>query len=151
MYKVTFSDGVLKQALYPATVSIEELTQRLESQGLVVVMVERSGNLDQSHQVFYLCHRSRHRVPSVAIQCGIAQWPSHLHTNTRYHHSPINVGAPCQCITINERITKWTTTALTARLRARFVTAVPLRQSYLTTRLCWKRQATGITSPGVSC
>jgi len=46
MYKVTFSDGVLKQALYPATVSIEELTQRLESQGLVVVMVERSGNLD---------------------------------------------------------------------------------------------------------
>jgi hypothetical protein len=46
MYKVTFSDGILKQALYPATVSIEELTQRLESQGLVVVMVERSGNLD---------------------------------------------------------------------------------------------------------
>jgi len=46
MYKVTFSDGILKQALYPATVSIEELTERLESQGLVVVMVETSGNLD---------------------------------------------------------------------------------------------------------
>ena len=46
MYKVTFSDNVLKQALYPVTCSIEELTQRLESQGLVVVMVETSGNLD---------------------------------------------------------------------------------------------------------
>ena len=46
MYKVTFSDGILKQALYPATCSIEELTERLESHGLVVVMVERSGNLD---------------------------------------------------------------------------------------------------------
>ena len=46
MYKVTFSDNTLKQALYPATVSIEELTERLESQGLVVVMVETSGNLD---------------------------------------------------------------------------------------------------------
>ena len=46
MYKVTFANNILKQALYPATVSIEELTERLESQGLVVVMVERSGNLD---------------------------------------------------------------------------------------------------------
>lgn len=46
MYKVTFKDSILKQALYPATVSIEELTQRLESQGFTVVMVERSGNLD---------------------------------------------------------------------------------------------------------
>lgn len=46
MYKVTFADNILKQALYPATTSIEELTQRLESQGFTVVMVERSGNLD---------------------------------------------------------------------------------------------------------
>ena len=46
MYKVTFSDNVLKQALYPATVSIEELTQRLESQGFTVVMVESGGKLD---------------------------------------------------------------------------------------------------------
>ena len=46
MYKVTFSDNILKQALYPATVSIEELTQRLESQGFTVVMVEKSGKLD---------------------------------------------------------------------------------------------------------
>ena len=46
MYKVTFSDNILKQALYPATVSIEELTQRLESQGYTVVMVERSATLD---------------------------------------------------------------------------------------------------------
>ena len=28
MYKVTFANNILKQALYPATVSIEELTQR---------------------------------------------------------------------------------------------------------------------------
>ena len=46
MYKVTFSDNILKQALYPATVSIEELTERLEAQGLTVVMVERGANLD---------------------------------------------------------------------------------------------------------
>ena len=46
MYKVTFANNILQQALYPATVSIEELTQRLESQGLTVVMVERSSNLD---------------------------------------------------------------------------------------------------------
>jgi hypothetical protein len=46
MYKVTFSDGILKQALYPATESIEALTERLESQGFTVVMVERGANLD---------------------------------------------------------------------------------------------------------
>ena len=46
MYKVTFADSVLKQALYPATTSIDELTERLESQGYTVVMVERSSNLD---------------------------------------------------------------------------------------------------------
>lgn len=46
MYKVTFANNILKQALYPATVSIEELTQRLESKGYTVVMVERSATLD---------------------------------------------------------------------------------------------------------
>ena len=46
MYKVTFANNILKQALYPATQSIEELTQRLESKGYTVVMVERSANLD---------------------------------------------------------------------------------------------------------
>jgi len=46
MYKVTFADNVLKQALYPATESIESLTERLESKGFTVVMVERSANLD---------------------------------------------------------------------------------------------------------
>ena len=46
MYKVTFSDNILKQALYPATESIESLTERLESLGYTVVMVESSGQLD---------------------------------------------------------------------------------------------------------
>ena len=46
MYKVTFANNILKQALYPATESIESLTQRLESKGFTVVMVERSGTLD---------------------------------------------------------------------------------------------------------
>ena len=46
MYKLTFADNILKQALYPATESIEVLTQRLESKGYTVVMVERSANLD---------------------------------------------------------------------------------------------------------
>ena len=46
MYKVTFANNTLKQALYPATVSIEELTQKLESKGFTVLMVERSGTLD---------------------------------------------------------------------------------------------------------
>ena len=46
MYKVTFANNILKQALYPATVSIEELTERLESQGFTVVMIESSANLD---------------------------------------------------------------------------------------------------------
>lgn len=46
MYKVTFADSVLKQALYPATTSIEALTERLEGLGYTVIMVERSANLD---------------------------------------------------------------------------------------------------------
>ena len=46
MYKVTFANNIIKQALYPATVSIEELTERLESQGFTVVMVESGGRLD---------------------------------------------------------------------------------------------------------
>ena len=46
MYKVTFANNTLKQALYPATESIEALTERLESKGYTVVMVERSANLD---------------------------------------------------------------------------------------------------------
>ena len=46
MYKVTFANNTLKQALYPATVSIEELTQRLESQGYTVLMIESGANLD---------------------------------------------------------------------------------------------------------
>jgi hypothetical protein len=46
MYKVTFANNVLKQALYPATESIEVLTERLESKGYTVVMVESSANLD---------------------------------------------------------------------------------------------------------
>ena len=46
MYKVTFSDNILKQALYPATCSVDELIDRLESQGLSVLMVETGTNLD---------------------------------------------------------------------------------------------------------
>lgn len=46
MYKVTFADNILKQALYPQTESIESLTERLESLGYTVVMVEVGGNLD---------------------------------------------------------------------------------------------------------
>ena len=46
MYKVTFANNILKQALYPATCSIEELTERLESQGFTVVMIESGAELD---------------------------------------------------------------------------------------------------------
>jgi hypothetical protein len=46
MYKVTFANNILKQALYPATESIEALTERLESQGFTVVMVESGSKLD---------------------------------------------------------------------------------------------------------
>lgn len=46
MYKVTFANNTLKQALYPATCSIEELTERLESQGFTVVMIESGASLD---------------------------------------------------------------------------------------------------------
>ena len=46
MYKVTFSDGILKQALYPATESMDSLQARLESLGYVVLMIESGANLD---------------------------------------------------------------------------------------------------------
>ena len=46
MYKVTFANNILTQALYPATCSVEELIDRLESQGLSVLMVETGANLD---------------------------------------------------------------------------------------------------------
>ena len=82
MYKVTFANNILKQALYPANVSIEELTERLESQGYTVVMIESGANLDQSNKVLNLCHLSWHRVPSLALFCGIAQWLGHLHPTT---------------------------------------------------------------------